>query len=81
MLLKLMILNFENLNQHFGIQMLTRIRIKWKIVSTRDKPSDYYRFMSFSSCQYHMVAPKTSLDEIQIDKCNDNNPNDNNDMS
>lgn len=52
--------------------MLTRIRIKWKIVSTRDKPSDYYRFMSFSSCQYHMVAPKTSLDEIQIDKCNDN---------
>lgn len=37
--------------------------------------------MSFSSCQYHMVAPKTSLDEIQNDKCNDNNPNDNNDNS
>ena len=57
--------------------MLTRKRIKWKIVSTRDKTSDYYRFMSFLSCQYHMVAPKT----IQIDKCNNNNPNDNNDIS
>ena len=35
--------------------MLTRIRIKWKIVSTRDQTSDYSRnptiIMSFTSCQ------------------------------
>ena len=74
----------KNLNQHFGIQMLTRIRIKWKIVSTRDQPSDYSWFMSFRSCHPCCLScticmiciiwlpPKKrtlfSLDVIQIDK-------------